>query len=103
MPQLADIISLGFPLLGVKGSLPVGGASSDWPAGFCPSTSMKSWLWNPLSELPWPLGSSLCHVFQSEPRPGRITQPSMGGKMTIIRLHSPGPLFKERRKETRGA
>lgn len=54
MPQLADISSLGFPLLGVKGSLPVGGASSDWPR----VSSMKSWLWNPLSELPWRLGSS---------------------------------------------
>lgn len=34
------------------------------PQVFRPSASMKSRLWNPLSELPWPLGSSLCHVFK---------------------------------------
>ncbi len=54
----------GFPLLGVKGSLPVGGASSDWPAGFCPSASMKSWLRNPLSELPWPLEAPCVMCFK---------------------------------------
>lgn len=48
----------------------------------------------PLSSFPWSLGRSLCHVAQSEPSLGRITQLSMGGQMTIIRLHSSGPYLK---------
>lgn len=48
----------------------------------------------PLRSFPWSLGSSLCHVAQSEPSLGRITQLSMGGQMTIIRLHSSGPYLK---------
>lgn len=48
----------------------------------------------PLRSFPWSLGSSLCHVAQSEPSLGRITQLSMEGQMTIIRLHSLGPYLK---------
>lgn len=48
----------------------------------------------PLRSFPWSLGSSLCHVAQSEPSLGQITQLSMEGQMTIIRLHSLGPYLK---------
>lgn len=55
----------------------------------------------PLRSFPWSLGSSLCHVPQSEPSLGRITQLSMGGQMTIIRLHSLGP-YLEREERSPG-
>lgn len=56
----------------------------------------------PLRSFPWSLGSSLCHVAQSEPSLSRITQLSMGGQMTIIRLHSSGPYLKRQKKEPWG-
>lgn len=52
----------------------------------------------PLRSFPWSLGSSLCHVAQSEPSLSRITQLSMGGQMTIIRLHSSGPYLKRQKR-----
>lgn len=52
----------------------------------------------PLCSFPWSLGSSLCHVAQSEPSLGRITQLSIGGQMTIIRLHSSGPYLKRQER-----
>lgn len=52
----------------------------------------------PLRPFPWSLGSSLCHVAQSEPSLGRITRLSMGGQMTIIRLHSLGPYLKRKER-----
>lgn len=55
----------------------------------------------PLRPFPWSLGSSLCHVAQSEPSLGRITQLSMGGQMTIIRLHSSGPYLKREERSPR--
>lgn len=56
----------------------------------------------PLRSFPWSLGSSLCHVAQSEPSLGRITQLSMGGQMTIIRLHSSGPHLKRQERSPGG-
>lgn len=56
----------------------------------------------PLRSFPWSLGSSLCHVAQSEPSLDRITQLSMGGQMTIIRLHSSGPHLKRQERSPGG-
>lgn len=100
--QLSDIIFLPLPG-GVSGELPplkkTLHPSSKSP--LCHVSVQSEAPGIPLRLFPWSLGSSLCHVAQSELSLGRITQLSMGGQMTIIRLHSSG-LYLKREERSPG-
>lgn len=117
-PQLADIILTALSWWGVGRCFHCDQKGASVSPSLCLSThrrslpkrrpSPKSPLFHvsrsweapgiPLRSFPWSLGSSLCHVAQSEPSLSRITQLSMGGQMTIIRLHSSGPYLKRQKR-----